>query len=245
MRTDTSTRRYKNEEKKKKYIYIERKREIERLHRRWHRFDPTSIASFQWIHFSAGLDLPRSSADHSTHRTSIELRCHVDRCVGRCCVRRGGRSARIMDGGGSKCNSKPRIVIHGAWNGARVRESWRRKLIFAIPVIVRVRQVYAGISGREKLAWRLVPYKLQSRREEYWSQGLKTRISSSRISSLFLIREDLCESIYHVETFVQRLCTLLFAIVITWKGKLTRLRVRSRNCEWNFKVFGVGNWREF
>lgn len=34
-----------------------------------------------------------------------------------------GRSARIMDGG-STCNSKPRIVIHGA----RVRESWRNEV---------------------------------------------------------------------------------------------------------------------
>lgn len=41
-----------------------------------------------------------------------------------------GRSARIMDGG-STCNSKPRIVIHGA----RVRESWRNeaKIDFRYP----------------------------------------------------------------------------------------------------------------
>lgn len=119
-------------------------------------FDPTSIASFQWIHFSVE-PVPRSrltviqwQPGHSAHRTSIEAPRRLD----------------VLDvvaevdrqWSWTKCNSKPRvgIVIHGAWNTEKVGGvNW-------FLVVVRVTRFTGGISGRERLAGR---YKLQLRRD--------------------------------------------------------------------------------
>lgn len=79
----THRRGYKSgEEKTEKNIYIYISVEI-----------PATMTSFRSdIHRLVSMDplLCRSRLSR-TDRTSIEPRCHVDRCVGRCCVRRGSR----------------------------------------------------------------------------------------------------------------------------------------------------------
>lgn len=109
--------------------------------------------------FNGSASLPvstqqRSSADHSTHRTSIEPRRSVCRTL-----LRASRKSALVDRHGSWTVAPRATRSHGSLFTVHVCEKvggTRRKLIFAIPVIVRVRQVYARISGREKLARRLV-----------------------------------------------------------------------------------------
>lgn len=105
-------------------------------------------------------------------------------------------------------------------------------MIFAIPVIVRVRQVYAGISGREKLAW-LPPVQIAV---------TKVGISVPGIRKVyFLIREQICANQFVKVSYDASSTAVLSLLLITWKEELTR---SSRNCEWNFKIFGVGNREE-
>lgn len=129
---DTSTRGYKSgEEKTEENIYIYISVEI-----------PATMTSFRSdIHRLVSMDplLCRSRLSNDPVRTipRIERQSNHDATsiavsdVAACVAEVGaGRSARIMDGG-STCNSKPRIVIHGA----RVRESWRNeaKIDFRYP----------------------------------------------------------------------------------------------------------------
>lgn len=132
MRTDTSMRDTKADRRKngEKYIY----------HRDSSDDDIVSIRHPS-PRFNGSTSPPVSRLTNDPARTipRIERQSkYVDRCV-------ESRKSIGTDHGRSVTRS------HGSL--FTVRESWRRKLIFAIPVIVRVRQVYAGISGREKLAW--------------------------------------------------------------------------------------------
>lgn len=121
----------KAEKKKRRKIYIYISVEI-----------PATMTSFRSdIHRLVSMDpllcrsrlsndpvrtIPRIERQSNHGATSIGV-SDVAACVAEAGA---GRSARIMDGG-STCNSKPRIVIHGA----RVRESWRNeaKIDFRYP----------------------------------------------------------------------------------------------------------------
>lgn len=144
----------KAEKKKRRKIYIYIYISVE--------IPATEMTSFRSdIHrrFNGSASLPvstqqRSSADHSTHRTSIEPRRSVCRTL-----LRASRKPALVDRHGSWTVAPRATRSHGSLFTVHVCEKvggTRRKLIFAIPVIVRVRQVYARISGREKLARRLV-----------------------------------------------------------------------------------------
>lgn len=102
---------------------------------------------------SASLPVSTQSNRSNVNRTTVPRRsvCRT--------LLRASRKSALVDRHGS-WTVAPRVTrSHGSLFTVHVCEKvggTRRKLIFAIPVIVRVRQVYARISGREKLAWRLV-----------------------------------------------------------------------------------------
>lgn len=120
--------------------------------------------------FNGSASLPvstqqRSSADHSTHRTSIEPRCHVDRCVGRCCVRRGSRRSIGTDHGRwlhvqleatdrySRCTCARKLEERG--------ENWFSLSLLSYESARFTRELAVV---RNWLGGWLLPYKLQSRR---------------------------------------------------------------------------------
>lgn len=60
-------------------------------------------------------------------------------------------------------------------------------------------------------------------------------------SLFFNPRKKICANQFVKVSYDASSTAVLSLLLITWKEELTR---SSRNCEWNFKVFGVGNREE-